>query len=169
VNKTLPLPLVAIDGGKRHVGLGVFDGYGKLAHVARPNVTGFEHPMLGPMVARRVWGEVREFNPRSVVVEWPSVWTQGGGRGNPNDLLDITHTLGAVVMHLFSHGVEYAERVTTDWKGQTPKPKNKKTVYIVERRVRKRLSPEELRVFGSKPSYDETDGVGVGLWRLRRL
>lgn len=95
-----------------------------------------------------------------IACERPSVWTQGGGRGNPNHLLDLMATNGAIFDAVPADWRTYI--TTNDWKGQVPKS-------VMEIRIRKRLGEEETRVLGLVSDHNAIDAVGIGLWDLGRL
>lgn len=112
--------------------------------------------------------DLRPTAPLAVVAcERPSIWTQGGSRGNPNDVLDLMATNGAIMHAVYADRRKYI--TTNDWKGQVPKPKKKGDLYIIEHRVMKRLSPEEVSMLGDNPDHNVIDAVGIGLWDLKRL
>jgi len=110
----------------------------------------------------RVFWKTRQ--PRSVLrtvkCEQPAIWLQGGFRGDPNDILYLMATNGAIIRALNANYNDYI--TTNDWKGQTPKK-------IIEFRVRKRLSAEEIDVIGEVTDHNIIDAVGIGLWDLKRM
>jgi hypothetical protein len=112
-------------------------------------------------------GAVRAGCLECVACEKPAIWTQGGFRGDPNDVLDLMATNGSIMHAVWAHQRAYI--TTNDWKGQVPKPKKSSEPYIIEQRVRKRLDEQETAVLGQAPDHNVVDAVGIGLWDLKRL
>lgn len=160
--------LLTVDPGKAHAGVALFDGDGYLVRATTVKVKKTKTALDCSLLANAIkqWLDADWTCVDKVRCEKPSIWTQGGFRGNPNDILDLMATNGAIINMI---GCGDARYVTTEWKGQVPKPARKKDPYIVERRVRKRLNHIEQTVFGDNPSWDTTDAVGVGLWVLKRF
>ena len=100
-----------------------------------------------------------------VVIEVPQVYRERHWRGDPNDLIDETITVGALVGWTLD-----AEQVLTrphGWKGNVPKD-------VHNRRVRERLTMVEAGVLAgcgvkSSLAHNVVDAVGMTLWSLGRL
>jgi hypothetical protein len=95
-----------------------------------------------------------------LICERPSFWRQGGGRGNPNDILDLMATNGSLFAAIPAKMRLYAP--VTQWKKQVPKD-------VMAKRIFARLSAEELSLLGEKPDHNVLDAVGIGLWDLKRV
>jgi hypothetical protein len=157
--------LLAIDPGKHHAGAALFDERGRLFRVAK-----LKARSKNPAQACKDLGDeairlVGLIPVDKIVCEKPSFWRSGGMRGDPNDILDLMATNGAIFDAVPADEREYVP--VTSWKGQVPKPK-KGQEYIVERRVRKRLSEPEAALLGEKPDHNVVDAIGIGLWTLQR-
>ena len=100
-----------------------------------------------------------------VIIEKPQIYRERKWKGDPNDLIDETITVGA----LATLTLESDQRIVKphDWKGNVPKD-------IHNRRVKKRLTPVEmttLKKCGVAPSlaHNVVDACGMCLWSLGRL
>jgi len=130
-------------------------------------------------MASAIWAEVELWiggtRPVStVVIEKPQVYVASRSKGDPNDLITIAAVVGAVVMRAWwGHPLHRPALVVykpAEWKGQVPKPKPGET-YIIEERVRAKLSEEE-RARVALPTakslhHNVFDAVGLGLHHLR--
>lgn len=156
-----------IDPGKFHAGVSLFQENGTLLDAAL-----LQAPSKNPAQACKELGdEALRFLGRRFVhrigCEKPSFWRQGGTRGDPNSILDLMATNGAILDAVPAHERFYIP--VGDWKKQVPKPKNKSEPYIIEERVRKRLAGRELTVLGDNPNHNVVDAIGIGLWDLKRM
>jgi len=95
-------------------------------------------------------------------------------KGDANTLIELGCVVGAVVGAL---GVPARIVRPHDWKGSIRKPERKIDYeldgYVVEHRARNHLSPQEAAAVkwptsNWKRMLDVADGVGIGLWALRR-
>lgn len=135
--------LIAIDPGKT-TGWALFMG-GKLC-VAAPSVQSAS--IAGPF---------------EVIIELPRIYP-GGGKGDPNDIVDLAVLVGKFAERYKSGTVHLV--TPRQWKGNVPKK-------IHQPRILKKLSPEELAVMPKRPrakDYDHNmvDAVGLGLFHLGR-
>lgn len=99
-----------------------------------------------------------------LVVEIPRVYPYGG-KGDPNDLIDLAVKAGEI-RGRFSWQRSIEAHPAT-WKGSVPKD-------VHHRRVLAALSAEEVALLPKTPrskKYDHNmlDAVGLGLWHLGRL
>jgi hypothetical protein len=100
-----------------------------------------------------------------VIIEVPQIYRERNWRGDPNDLIDETITVGALVMSTLD-----AEQLLVRphaWKGNVPKE-------IHNRRVRERLTDVEWHTVldcGCPASlrHNVIDATGMCLWQLGRL
>lgn len=100
-----------------------------------------------------------------VVIEVPQIYREKHWRGDPNDLIDETIVVGALVLSTLDAEQRLVRPHT--WKGNVPKK-------IHNRRVRERLSMAEAAVLetcGVAPSlaHNVLDAIGMCLWQLGRL
>jgi hypothetical protein len=147
--------LMTIDPGKDKVAWAAFVG----SKLTRCGVAGS-------------WEGVEQFETLrgdvEVVIEVPQVYDRRRWRGDPNDLIDVAQTVGAI-----RWAARRARAVVLvrphDWKGSAPKG-------IVNARVEKliRESDDEADALATCPvakskRHDLLDAIGIGLWRLGRL
>jgi len=104
-------------------------------------------------------------------LEYPRTYSGRASRGDANDLFPLAAVDGALAALLaFSKVKHYTP---SEWKGGTQKPDSTKEPYVVEAKVRMRLSPEELSCIewpgNVKHGYDIVDSVGIGLHHLGRF
>jgi hypothetical protein len=100
-----------------------------------------------------------------VFIEVPQIYRERDWRGDPNDLVDETITVGALAA--FTLDAEQEFKRPHDWKGNVPKS-------IHNRRVKSRLTLAEAGVLancGVIPSlaHNVVDAIGMCLWSLGRL
>lgn len=155
-----------VDPGKWHAALALFQENKRLLDVTKIQVAKSANPADAPnriAEAALVW--LRGRSLFRIGCEFPRIWSKNP-RGDPNDTLYLTATNGALLTLLPAVERKY---ISTSWKGQVGKPSSKKDLYIMEARVRKRLHPRELEIFGANPSWDETDAVGIGLCDQDRM
>lgn len=88
-----------------------------------------------------------------VVIEKPQVYQRSKQKGDPNDLIDLTLVVGAIMAHVEG---ELELPRPNRWKGQVPK-------HVHHRRIRQRV-PIDTRV-----SSDAMDAVGLVLYGLEKL
>lgn len=102
----------------------------------------------------------------TLIAEWPQVYVAARSKGDPNDLLGLAAVCAGVAM-----GSQWQRVVSVtprDWKGTTPKP-SKGAPYVMEKRVRGRLSAAEAHLLPAGVRHDIVDAVGIGLHHLGRL
>lgn len=178
--------LLSIDPGARGCGCALWRD-GKLTaakYVKNPADKG-----LGPSVARdmahmvKAWvcDHVRTWDHRfvgafelvldKVILEWPQTYSGRAAKGDTNDLFTLAAVDGAIAALFPLAKVEHY--VPHQWKGSVSKPDKVSQPYIIETRVRDRLSAEELACIdwpgNKKFCLDVTDAIGVGLHALGRF
>lgn len=166
-----------MDPGLRGCGVAVFHGDSlRFATYAKnPERIGSGYNEFYEM-ANEAWRLVSHelpchFSAVVCVVEMPVVYP-GSKKGNdPNDLLALTGVGGAfvsIVQYALTGAISTPISVKTvkpaEWKGQVPK-------QIMNERVQKKLSKEELGKVVSVGALDHNtwDAVGIGLFALGRL
>ena len=163
-----PSVLVSVDPGKQHAGVAVF--IDRVLYTCAYIATKRPAPAASNEVASRARTLIPHGMRVSIVVsEWPSVRDNRRAKGSAaksgNDLLFLTHTVGAINKEFFEADVHEIVGVNT-WKGSLDKD------LVMHRVLEKRLSPQEIAVV-SKNGYLKNDhvleAVGVGLWRLYRF
>lgn len=102
-----------------------------------------------------------------LVVELPQVYGSGRGKGDPNDLLQLTGVLGAIGGYLRAQ--HYHEFTPRAWKGQVPKAVHHDrvvNVWLSESELAAlRLGCEDVK---SDLKHNVLDAVGLGLhWHKR--
>lgn len=155
-----PHVFTAIDPGLRGCGVAQFD-HGRLSwacYIRNPMTEG-----RGPTAHAKVAHEVWLFCPTAhLIIEFPRIYPHGprDRRSDPNDLLDVAGVAGACAA-LYEHITWVFPQ---QWKGQVPKE-------VMNARVMKRLSPEELAAVKSVGALDHNtyDAIGIGLHHLGRL
>lgn len=112
--------------------------------------------------------------PAEIAHEWPQVYADGKGKGDPNDLPYMAGVDLAVV-------AAFALRATlagsslrvycykpAEWIGQLPKAtRGSAKASPRGRRICSRLGPDELAILPDQ--HDAIDAVGIGLHKLGRL
>jgi len=101
---------------------------------------------------------------RRTIIELPQVYQQRRWRGDPNDLIQVALTVGALEYQAQGDVVLVRPH---QWKGSMPKD-------VMGRRIQGRLSEVEracVALCGVPASrrHDVVDAVGIGLWGLGRL
>jgi hypothetical protein len=100
-----------------------------------------------------------------VFIEVPQIYRERHWRGDPNDLIDETITVGALAA--FTLDAEQEFKRPHDWKGNVPK-------IIHNRRVKTRLTLAEAEVLANcgvipSLSHNVVDACGMVLFCLGRL
>jgi hypothetical protein len=97
---------------------------------------------------------------RQVVIECPQVYMGAKNKGDPNDLIDVAVTVGALiaVYGAFSWDLHIVKPAT--WKGQTPKA-------VTKNRLQKQLSTAEGEI-AMWSNHNVVDAIGIGCWKLGR-
>lgn len=162
--------VLAIDPGKHHAGCAVFVE-GRLFSARTIKSSSKNAALSCREIGSEVKRDVSGITLDKVTCELPNVRARQRQKGDPNDLLYLMLTNGAVLSRVVAEAYELVEvnrwkgsvpkevmkgRITGDW-GNTPAPNPPK------------LDPDELRVLGHRPSHNTIDAVGIGLWTLRRL
>jgi hypothetical protein len=122
---------------------------------------------LAKTIARWVLGlrDTRGFSfSPTPIYEWPKLHNRD--RSSQKDLNDLLHlpAIGAAVA--IAVDAEPIRVHPEQWKHQIPKPENASKPYIVEQRVRARLSVSELDrlpVIRSAKRHNMYDAIGIGL------
>jgi len=169
--------LLSIDPGIRGVGVALW-AEGKLtaaAYVANTLKDG-SGPRECATAAQAVidWHfKSGKASPDMLAVEIPQIYQRGSGKtkGDPNNLLPVFGVDAALAALLPNAHIMYG--VPHEWKGGTQKPKTTSESYVIEGRVRLRLSDNELATIvwpnNVKHTWDVTDAIGIGLYHLRRF
>lgn len=160
--------VISCDPGVRASGVAFFEDK-KLIKV---KLVRSQQSIVAPMCRAFVDLEVPPgFNPTHVVVERPTVYGRGGrhGKGDPNDLISIAMVAGAFIAAFASEGAGVRDYQPRTWKGSV-----KKSVH--NDRILDALDDDELAVFDRGTEkvprgllHNAIDGVGLGLYFLRRL
>lgn len=147
------MKLLSIDPGKSHYAWAIWTDADSLHSCGR------QYPWKRN-------GSIPNGQFKHLVIELPQIYRQSRWKGDPNDLIQVALTVGALesrIPHQDSLLVH-----PHDWKGSTPK-------NIMEGRILDRLSDKEKIIFqegvqrlGTK-KHDVVDAVGIGLWALLRL
>lgn len=149
----LPHYLVAVDLGKRKVGLSIFwvaDGKAELAQA---------ETVLGPPMALNVYraaAGLYEEAPVLWVCEWPMKY---GDRRKYHDDIDALYAVGNDLDALID-GWDEKYR-PGEWKGNAPK-------YAHHKRLRRVLTQEELEYAPPEDEHDAWDAIGIGLFATNR-
>lgn len=103
--------------------------------------------------------------PAAVVIELPRIYPYGG-KGDPNDLIDLAVTVGDLSGHYRRLGAQLCLVAPRRWKGTVPKK-------IHNARVLAALSPTERALLPVRPrartfDHNMVDGVGLALWFLNK-
>lgn len=103
--------------------------------------------------------------PTIVVIELPRIYPRGG-KGDPNDLIDLAVMVGDLRGFYVRHGFTVRLVTPRTWKGTVPKS-------IHNKRVLAALSDEERATLPKRPrarTYDHNmvDAVGLALFQLQR-
>ena len=119
------------------------------------------------------WGDSQQFKTAcklffytKPVIEIPIAYPSR--KVDPNDLIKLAIMAGEYAGYLDALGFPQAQFVKpVQWKGTVPKD-------VHQRRILKKLKPEELERLPKRPrakDYDHNmlDAVGIGLWKLGRL
>jgi hypothetical protein len=115
-------------------------------------------------------------HPTEIVVEIPQIYQRSAGKtkGDPNHLLPLFGIQCALAMALRGYA-KVTDYKPSEWKGSTRKPFNQsgEVEYVITKRVKARLSPEELTCVdwtrSVKHSWDVADAVGLALHHIGRL
>lgn len=158
-------PFWAVDPGLRGCGVALFEpviGLAWATYLPNTMIDG-RGPDRHSAMARKIAHHVAAMGGfKNLIVEFPRIYPKGprDRRSDPNDLLDVAGVAGAVAA-LFENVLWVFPQ---EWKGQVPKE-------VMNSRVKKRLTPEELRRITSVGALDHNtlDAVGIGLHLLGRL
>ena len=145
--------VIGIDPGKR-TGFAVFYR-GQLWQAATIDAGDFEALPEAP------------WSPVVVVIEVPRIYPHGG-KGDPNQLIDLAVLAGEISgWYRARYGARVVFVTPRNWKGTVPK-------VIHNRRVLMALTPSETAILPTRPragGYDHNmiDAVGLALWHLERV
>lgn len=150
---------VAIDPGKRHAGIALF------AHDELVGATLLKTKNTWPQcvleLAQKAVTFLREKGLGEVdelLLEYPKVARQWS-KGDPNDLVALAYTQGAMTTALPAKQVKAIE--PQSWKGTV-------NADIVTERIKVQLTPVEQTRVEAK-DHNTYDAVGIGLWGCGRL
>lgn len=152
--------LIAVDPGLHHCGVSVWDGAGRLidARLVK-NTVDMPGPLNAQPMARAVAAETC-LPDADLVIEVPQVYPFGHGKGNPNDLIDLSAVAGGC-MALAGGQVSYY--LPRQWKGQVPKE-------ISHARALVQLTDvEKTAIVLCKPAglmHNVYDAVALGLFHV---
>ena len=162
--------ILAIDPGLRWCGVAIGDKSGLKAAAL---VLNMETKARGPVAWREMawcvgdWYNGCSETATEIHVEVPRYYprqryVEDDKNVDPNDLMELTGVVGAVVSELGS--LKLVHYLPSDWKGQVPKK-------IMTERIRKKLRPEELDNMISVGARDHNtlDAVGIFLHSVGRL
>ncbi len=172
--------LVAVDQSLTCPGIAIFHNGRLRASTSLPQHTETSTPIAARalIVASHVCTWVREHTvvPRTLVIEWPQIYTAVKSKGDPNDLLSIAG-VGAAIAGMLTHAVYQLEQRClqvlsprpSEWAGQLPKSTKAKLASQSPRarRVLSKLDDLERQVATLK--HDALDAIGIGLYVLGRL
>jgi hypothetical protein len=175
--------LLAIDPGVNSPGIALFSG-AKLSLavriIATANSRCQEDGMRWHLVAKQIVSWVGDNEIVSVVFERPQWYARAKSKGDPTELAGIAGVAANVCGMLSPASI--LSPTPAEWIGQLPKVcpvcKGKAKKKCTEchgsawetprgRRIRSRLSAEELTLVPDQ--NDAIDSVGIGLWALGRL
>jgi hypothetical protein len=111
---------------------------------------------------------------QQLAFEWPQIYADGKGKGDPNGLLAMVAVNAALLTAMFVMGATRGVQVSAttykpaDWIGQLPKTtRGKASASPRAQRIYSRLSDNELAQVPDQ--HDAIDAVGIGLHHLGRL
>lgn len=111
---------------------------------------------------------------QQLAFEWPQIYADGKGKGDPNELLAMVAVNAALLTAMFVMGATRGCQVSAttykpaDWIGQLPKTtRGKASASPRAQRIYSRLSPVEFTHVPDQ--HDAIDAVGLGLHHLGRL
>lgn len=99
-----------------------------------------------------------------VTIERPQIYQGAKNQVDPNDLITLGITVGALTSALAPYTNAVLHVLPATWKGQVKKD-------VTEHRVKKVLDDDELRAVelgNTRKTDDVWDAVGIGLWALKR-
>lgn len=166
-----PLPLLAIDPGKRALGWAYIGSAGFLvaagvvrsseedtATVARQMMQGLRGALAGLPAAA------------SLVVEEMQVYKGPQQKGDPNDLIALAYISGGV--HTLPDVKPDAELVLVKphrWKGQVPEDIMQKRIEDSLSQLERQLAVASLQSVPAALRHNGWDGIGIAMWGLGRL
>jgi len=163
------MTLLSVDPGVRGCGVALFSEQ-KLVNAAYVKNSVAES--CGPKEALALAVAVATWSGpiNALALEVPQTYKGRAKRGDANDLISLALVDGAIA-GIFER-VQIFSYFPSQWKGQVPKPKRAGEDYIIEARVRKRLSPDELERVNWPNAWklcmDVSDAIGIGLTALSR-
>ena len=170
--------LLALDPGIVSPGAALFRN-GKLVAAAQVKFA----PTMSYNAAQRcieaadavmAWGRKVGANPVAITFEWPQIYSEGKGKGNPNQL---TPMVGVNLSVATAYMIAAAMRkqafdikcyTPAEWIGQLPKStRGRASSSPRAARILSRLDDDERAVVPDQ--HDAIDAVGIGLHALGRL
>lgn len=120
------------------------------------------------------WGHKVGAQPSVLAFEWPQVYGEGKGKGNPNQLLPMVgvnlSVATAYMIAAYTRKLTFEIRSYTpaEWIGQLPKTtRGKASSSPRATRILSRLDVDERAAVPDQ--HDAIDAVGIGLHALGRL
>lgn len=151
---------VAIDPGKRHAGIALFAHDELVGATLLKTKPKDSWPQCVVTLVKLACAFVQERfkDVDELVLEYPKVARQWA-KGDPNDLVALAYTQGAMTAALAAKDVKAIEPQT--WKGTVD-------ADIVTNRIKVQLTPvEQTKVYAT--DHNTYDAVGIGLWSCGRL
>lgn len=124
------------------------------------------------------WIVRQEATPRALVFEWPQIYSVSKSEGNPNNLTPLAGVgmalAGILAMGVSSRDVvlEVLTYLPHEWARVAGEKSTKVRDFDTSmrtKRLRKRLSVDELTAVAGCKSHDAFDAIGIGLHALGRL
>ncbi len=160
--------VLSVDPGVRKSGVALWTPGGvlKMARLVESAVKEGDGAIWSDM-ADQIRDALRFEEVTELVIEKPQVYPRE--TCDPNDLINLTGTVGAVV-HEFAACGEVKVYLPREWKGQVPKPERAAEPYIIAERLKKALTPDELATVklpkAAAKCWDVWDAVGIGFHYL---
>jgi len=175
--------VVAIDPGSQCTGIAIFD-YWPLLEAPHWRLHSALSVQIKPLddvlkMATSVQREVGKINERTqIAIEYPEEQKYRKEFIRQNDIILLAHTTGLILSRLEPDPRRVSRIPPKEWKGGVPKPgatrrkKRGPRPYIIERRCRRLLGPEELDKIllptATRRHTDVWDAIGLGLWSVHR-
>ncbi len=119
----------------------------------------FEGPRFSEALLIRDWRPLPiVLSCTTLVIEVPQIRVKGGGKGHPDEVVDLAYKAGLWAGQNIRYSVLCTVKPSA-WKGAVPKE-------IMTDRIRAHRLPDEPRY---PENHNEVDAIGLGLWYLKRL
>lgn len=164
--------ILGVDPGDKHMHIGVVDHGGQLLfaktydrrkHSTLMALARHETAML---IAQEIYEDIHALQPAFGLFEGQQVRTQGGGKGDPNDLLPLGFFNGSVATALqmaFWGQYKYmmlVRLIAPDWKGSID-------ADMFTRRTDDALTPGERSVMHHR-NHNVLDAIALAKWGAER-